>query len=107
MSDKAAMEKIERKKGWREIPPAGMIVDPGNSVLYQTGDWRSMRPTFHADRCIQCFFCWIYCPDQSIVVEDKKVVGIDYDHCKGCGVCSTECPTKPEKAITMSEEAAP
>jgi Pyruvate/2-oxoacid:ferredoxin oxidoreductase delta subunit len=28
-------------------------------------------------------------------------VEIDYDYCKGCGVCANECPAK---AITMVEE---
>jgi pyruvate ferredoxin oxidoreductase delta subunit len=32
------------------------------------------------------------CPDSSIEMKDGKVVGIDYDHCKGCGVCVDSCP---------------
>ncbi len=95
----------ERKMTYREMPPAGVILEAGNSVKYETGDWRTSRPIYHPDRCIQCFFCWVYCPDGAIRAEDRKVVGIDYDHCKGCGICSTECPTKPEKAITMMEES--
>ena len=26
------------------------------------------------------------------VVDDGKLVGIDYHHCKGCGICAQECP---------------
>ena len=40
------------------------------------------------------------CPDSAILVEDAKVVGIDLEHCKGCGICAAECPPKV-KAIKM------
>jgi len=35
--------------------------------------------------------CLIVCPDSSIQVSDGTMTGIDYDHCKGCGVCVHEC----------------
>lgn len=91
---------------WREVPPGAAIDDPGNAALYQTGDWRIKRPVFLEDKCIQCLFCWVYCPDTSIMVEDSKVVAIDYDHCKGCGICSEVCPVKG-KAIVMADEDSP
>jgi len=46
-------------------------------------------------------FCWVYCPDGAIQVENSKVVGIDLKHCKGCGICAEECP---KKVITMVDE---
>lgn len=92
------------KWSWRELPLGGVVVEPGSAELYQTGDWRSQRPVWHADRCTNCMLCWVYCPDASIVLKDGKVAGIDFYHCKGCGVCSHECPVKPEKAITMTDE---
>jgi len=95
MSDKA--------KGWRELPIGGLIIEAGNAAEYKTGGWRSFRPVHHPDKCIHCLFCWVYCPDSAIMVEDGKVVGIDYEHCKGCGICSEMCPAK-EKAITMVKE---
>jgi len=40
--------------------------------------------------------------DSSIMVsEEGKMTGIDYDHCKGCGICSKVCPFK---AIDFVEE---
>jgi 2-oxoacid:acceptor oxidoreductase delta subunit (pyruvate/2-ketoisovalerate family) len=98
------MDKNE-KMSWQEIPVGAVVTDAGSASAYQTGDWRSNRPIFHAERCIQCFLCWIYCPDASIIAKDGKVVGIDYYHCKGCGICSQECPVKGDKAITMIDES--
>jgi pyruvate ferredoxin oxidoreductase delta subunit len=92
---------INKKKGWKEIPKGGLILEAGNAEQYETGSWRSMRPVRDENKCTHCLICWVYCPDSSIIVEEDKVKGIDYRHCKGCGICAAECPPK---AITMKEE---
>lgn len=79
---------------WNELPIGGVILDAGNAQDFKTGDWRSMRPVWLQDKCKQCLFCWAVCPDNSIGAEDGKMIGIDYDHCKGCGVCVHTCPFK-------------
>lgn len=71
--------------------PKGYICQGGTSKEYITGGWRSMRPVWDPEACTNCMMCWIVCPDSSIVVADEKMTGIDYDHCKGCGVCVHEC----------------
>ena len=92
-------------KGWRELDAGGVITKPGCSEEYDTGSWRVFRPVFIPENCIHCFFCWIYCPDSAVLTEEGKVVGIDYDHCKGCGICARECPGKKGKvAIEMVRE---
>jgi pyruvate ferredoxin oxidoreductase delta subunit len=48
--------------------------------------------------------CWFFCPDSSILVSQGKVVGVDLEHCKGCGICAAVCPVKI-RAISMVEEA--
>ncbi|MFT7004402.1 MAG: pyruvate ferredoxin oxidoreductase delta subunit [Sulfurimonas sp.] len=68
-------------------------------------DWRLVKPIFNKDYCIDCQFCWIYCPDVSIISRDKKMVGIDMDHCKGCGICAEVCPTNPKSLLMFSEQA--
>lgn len=93
----------EELKSYRDLPIGGTIIEPGNSEKYNTGTWRSFRPVHHKDKCINCLFCWIYCPDSSVIVKDEKFDHFDYFHCKGCGICARECPTK-EKAITMEDE---
>lgn len=82
-------------------PKGGLIPDSGNSAQYNTGNWRTFRPEIDFSECTQCLFCFIFCPDSSINLEDGKVVGVDEKHCKGCGICATECP---RDAISMVEE---
>ncbi len=93
-----------QKKGWRDLPTGGLILEAGSSHTYKTGGWRTYRPVHNPQKCINCLACWIYCPDSSVIVTDGKFVGFDLDHCKGCGVCAYECPKKV-RAITMTEEA--
>ncbi|OIO75591.1 MAG: ferredoxin [Elusimicrobia bacterium CG1_02_37_114] len=83
-----------KNKGWKEIPIGGLIVKAGNAEEYKTGDWRTFKPVRDESKCSQCLLCWVYCPDSSIKVKDGKMVGFDYDHCKGCGICAKICPKK-------------
>lgn len=88
------------QKKWQDLIPGGYIIEAGNSKNYETGSWRTFKPIFHAEKCINCLFCWVYCPDDAVIVKDGKMQGFDYDHCKGCGICAYECPDKA-KAIEM------
>jgi len=74
-----------------------------NSFTASVADWRIEKPVFNQDYCIDCQFCWIYCPDISILSRDKKMVGVDYDHCKGCGICVEVCPTNPKSLLMFAE----
>jgi pyruvate ferredoxin oxidoreductase delta subunit len=75
-----------------------------NSFTASVADWRIEKPVFNKDYCIDCQFCWIYCPDISIISRDKKMVGVDYDHCKGCGICVEVCPTNPKSLLMFAEQ---
>ena len=88
------------EKGWRETNPGGLVLEPGNSIAYETGSWRSRRPVVDATKCVRCLDCWIFCPDGSIILGEGSI-DIDLKHCKGCGICAQECP---QGAITMVEE---
>ena len=92
---------MSNKKGWKDIPIGGKITEAGNAVEYKTGDWRTFKPERDEEKCSQCLLCWIYCPDSSVIVKDGKVIAIDYDHCKGCGICEKICP---KKCIRMLQE---
>lgn len=74
-----------------------------NSFKATVADWRVIKPVYNRDYCIDCQFCWIFCPDTSIVSRDKKMIGIDYEHCKGCGVCVEVCPTNPKSLLMFNE----
>ncbi len=74
-----------------------------NSYTASVADWRVQKPIYNRDICIDCQNCWVFCPDTSIISRDKKMIGIDFDHCKGCGVCVEVCPTNP-KSLLMFEE---
>ncbi len=75
-----------------------------NSFTASVADWRINKPIFNKDYCIDCQFCWVYCPDISIISRDKKMVGIDFDHCKGCGICVEVCPTNPKSLLMFPEQ---
>jgi pyruvate ferredoxin oxidoreductase delta subunit len=90
----AKYEAPRLDRPWQEVTPGGVVTETGNSVTYVTGTWRTMRPVYDSVQCIQCLTCWIMCPDASVALKDGKVVGFDYQHCKGCGICADVCPAK-------------
>jgi len=55
---------------------------------------------FNCGVCNLCDNCYIFCPDVAIQKQDDSQV-IDYDHCKGCGICVEECP---RDALVLVEE---
>jgi pyruvate ferredoxin oxidoreductase delta subunit len=91
-----------KEKGWKEIPIGGKIIDAGNASEYKTGDWKTFRPEIDRSECINCLFCWMYCPDMAFTVKDNGDLGdIFYEYCKGCGICAEICP---KKCIHMEKE---
>ena len=92
--------------GWRDLAIGGTIMEGGSAANYSTGDWRTNRPLWDDKKCIHCLICWVFCPDTAIMVEDGKITGIDYEHCKGCGICAHECPPakKGKAALVMVRE---
>lgn len=74
-----------------------------NSYTATVASWRVVKPVYNRDICIDCQNCWVWCPDCSIISRDKQILGIDYDHCKGCGVCVEVCPTNPKSLLMFGE----
>ena len=87
------------KPGWKDIPLGGVSWKPSEEL--KTGDWRGeVKPVVDNEKCKECLFCWIFCPDAAILWDGEKI-SIEYDYCKGCGICEKECPFD---AITMMKE---
>ncbi|MCU0596916.1 MAG: 4Fe-4S binding protein [Desulfobacterota bacterium] len=62
-------------------------------ILDKAQKMASARRCFQCGTCTFCMRCYDYCPDVSIQMDGKtRERSIDYDHCKGCGICAEECP---------------
>jgi len=57
---------------------------------------------FNCGICNQCDNCYMFCPDIAVIREKGcQKRHINYDYCKGCGLCVVECP---RNAMTLKEE---
>ena len=95
------MTESGKKPTWRDIEIGAIVTEPGSAMQYQTGDWRTQRPTYNHERCIKCGLCSIYCPEGCVHPTEEGYFEADLFYCKGCGICARECWTK---AINMVEE---
>ncbi len=85
----------------QEELPAGPCAAAGILVDVNAG-WRTFKPLLDSEKCIKCQKCWLICPD-GVIDKSGVVYEVDYDFCKGCGLCAHECPVK---AIKMVKEGA-
>lgn len=69
--------------------PVNTSFEAGYLVTVNSG-WRSIRPVVENAKCVGCEQCYLYCPDGVISIKDGKAQ-IDYDFCKGCGICAKIC----------------
>lgn len=93
-------EMAKTKKDLTQI-----VVEPGSTMQNLTGSWRTFKPVYNHDTCINCGKCEMHCPDGCIFEVKNEVNSkgknfreVDLDYCKGCGICAEICPVK---AIAM------
>ncbi|MFC2141171.1 4Fe-4S binding protein [Acidobacteriota bacterium] len=68
-----------------------------------TGSWRILRPAVNYTECSKCGNCQKFCPTDVIEIKEDAVecIEIDWNYCKGCGICANVCV---KKCISMVEE---
>jgi 2-oxoacid:acceptor oxidoreductase delta subunit (pyruvate/2-ketoisovalerate family) len=60
------------------------------------------RRCLSCGNCFRCDNCYGVCPDNAVIKLDPSAgYAINYDYCKGCGMCAHECPCG---AIDMIDE---
>jgi 2-oxoacid:acceptor oxidoreductase delta subunit (pyruvate/2-ketoisovalerate family) len=71
--------------------------------LDETNALFEARRCLSCGNCFECDNCYGVCPDNAVIkLGPGKGFRINYDYCKGCGVCAAECPCG---AIQMVPEA--
>lgn len=97
--------------GTRECGHVGAVASPCIGEAGRTGDWRTMRPVVDKEKCLAvkadrpvCFQCWAYCPEGVIAREIGSP--INYEYCKGCGICVEVCPAEAIRMVPETGEEA-
>jgi pyruvate ferredoxin oxidoreductase delta subunit len=96
-------KKNNKLKSHKEIEQGG-LTEPASSKQNKTGSWRSFRPVWNKEKCIQCGLCALYCPDNCILNKNGKRGKTDLEYCKGCGICAQVCPVKAIKMVKEGEK---
>lgn len=108
--------------GYLTAPLGGAILDVGNTGVNDLSASRQgFAPRLEQERCTHCGVCDLVCPDYCFVWEAQDVskhvtagevewerqsarlLGIDYQFCKGCLRCIDSCPSG---ALTKEREGA-
>ncbi len=79
----------------KKIVSIGAIVEK-STMENKTGSWRTFKPII-TEKCVACKRCIQLCPEGCMSMGEKngkKIAIIDYDYCKGCLICASECPVK-------------
>jgi pyruvate ferredoxin oxidoreductase delta subunit len=95
------MAKSESEMTWKDLPIGNIVTEKGAAKAYESGTWRSQRPTYDFTKCIKCGLCTIYCPEGCINQNKEGYFEANLYYCKGCGVCAKECWPR---VIKMVEE---
>lgn len=87
-----------------ELPPPGGLLSFADTrpAFAEAEALLEASRCFTCGSCIGCDNCQIFCPDMAIARRaDGQGYAINWDYCKGCGACVSECP---REALVLEEE---
>ena len=68
--------------------------------LDETNALFEARRCLSCGNCFECDNCYGVCPDNAVIkLGPGKRFKFNYDYCKGCGMCATECPCGAIKMV--------
>ncbi len=92
-NERAKLAVPERVRDFREV----------SAGLTEQEALKEADRCFSCGLCNECENCYIFCPDLSVIIDSGAVkYRINYDFCKGCGICIAECP---RNALSVEKEA--
>jgi 2-oxoacid:acceptor oxidoreductase delta subunit (pyruvate/2-ketoisovalerate family) len=84
------LDIIRRQSTFEEVQGG---LDEGNA-LYEA------RRCLSCGNCFECDNCYGVCPDNAVIkLGPGKGFEFNYDYCKGCGICVSECPCGSIKMV--------
>ncbi|QKE42240.1 NAD(P)-binding protein [Ferrovum myxofaciens] len=84
------LDAIRRQSGFEEVQ--GGLNE--NNALFEA------RRCLSCGNCFECDNCYGVCPDNAVIkLGHGKRFQINYDYCKGCGICVAECPCGAIKMV--------
>ncbi len=68
--------------------------------LDETNAQYEARRCMSCGNCFECDNCYGVCPDNAVIkLGPGKRFKYNYDYCKGCGICASECPCGAIKMV--------
>jgi 2-oxoacid:acceptor oxidoreductase delta subunit (pyruvate/2-ketoisovalerate family) len=68
--------------------------------LDETNALFEARRCMSCGNCFECDNCYGVCPDNAVIKLGRgKRFAFNYDYCKGCGICVSECPCGAIKMV--------
>jgi 2-oxoacid:acceptor oxidoreductase delta subunit (pyruvate/2-ketoisovalerate family) len=77
------LDAVRRQSSFSEVQ---LGLDEENALF-------EARRCLSCGNCFECDNCYGLCPDNAVIkLAPGERYEIDYDYCKGCGICVQECP---------------
>ena len=82
-TERPELERVRRQTNFEEV--VGGLTE--ENALFEA------RRCLSCGNCFECDNCFGVCPDNAVIkLGGGERYQFDYDFCKGCGICVTECP---------------